>query len=206
MSNPWEEISLHEYESHMSLESIMQLQTMNKIMLNQLYHYSVSTVMILGIAGGNGLNHIDVSRIKKVYGVDINKDYLHDCIKRYPKLKNIFQPILCNLLDDNIVLPKAELVIANLFIEYVGYEKFKQALQCVCPRYVSIIIQINNDNNFVSNSPYSHTFDCLEEVHQQIDRDELIKSMREIQYSHVYESKTALPNGRALLRIDFEKV
>ena len=32
MSNPWEEISLADYENHMSLDSVKQLQTMNLIM------------------------------------------------------------------------------------------------------------------------------------------------------------------------------
>ena len=32
MKNPWEEISLDDYESHMSLDSVYQLQTMNAIM------------------------------------------------------------------------------------------------------------------------------------------------------------------------------
>ena len=30
MNNPWEEISLDDYENHMSLDSVKQLQTMNE--------------------------------------------------------------------------------------------------------------------------------------------------------------------------------
>ncbi len=29
MSNPWKDISLSDYENHMSLDSVMQLQSMN---------------------------------------------------------------------------------------------------------------------------------------------------------------------------------
>ena len=32
MLNPWEEILLDDYESHMQLDSVMQLQAMNKMM------------------------------------------------------------------------------------------------------------------------------------------------------------------------------
>lgn len=32
MYNPWEEIDLNDYENHMSLGSIYQLQTMNQMM------------------------------------------------------------------------------------------------------------------------------------------------------------------------------
>ena len=48
MLNPWEEILLDDYENHMQLDTVMQLQAMNKMMKGQLGAYSVSSVMILG--------------------------------------------------------------------------------------------------------------------------------------------------------------
>ena len=59
MTNPWEEISLSDYENHMKLDSVMQLQNLNQMMKDQFSAYPVSSVMVLGIAGGNGLEHID---------------------------------------------------------------------------------------------------------------------------------------------------
>jgi hypothetical protein len=35
MSNPWEKIDLNVYESHMSLESVYQLQVLNEMMKEQ---------------------------------------------------------------------------------------------------------------------------------------------------------------------------
>ena len=55
MKNSWKEIPLTDYENHMKLESVMQLQTMNEMMKGQFDAYPISSVMILGIAGGNGL-------------------------------------------------------------------------------------------------------------------------------------------------------
>ena len=49
----------------MKLDSVMQLQTLNKMMKTQLSDYDVSTVMILGVAGGNGLEHIDKNKCLK---------------------------------------------------------------------------------------------------------------------------------------------
>lgn len=34
--NPWEKISLSDYENHMSLESVYQLQALNEIMAGQM--------------------------------------------------------------------------------------------------------------------------------------------------------------------------
>lgn len=72
MTNPWEEIDLTAYEKHMSLDNVFQLQALNNMMKDQFYSYPVRSIMILGVAGGNGLEHIDKRQISKVYGVDIN--------------------------------------------------------------------------------------------------------------------------------------
>ena len=58
MKNTWKEISLTDYENHMKLDSVMQLQVMNEMMKGQFYTYPVSSIMIFGTAGGNGLEHI----------------------------------------------------------------------------------------------------------------------------------------------------
>lgn len=47
----------------MSLDSVYQLQTMNEMMKEQLNEYKIKTVIIFGVAGGNGLEHIDREKI-----------------------------------------------------------------------------------------------------------------------------------------------
>ena len=97
MNNPWIDIDLNSYENHMSLENVRQLQTMNQMMKEQFSVYDVESIMVLGIAGGNGLEHIDRKKIKCVYGVDINPEYLNECSKRYNALDSIFKPVCADL-------------------------------------------------------------------------------------------------------------
>lgn len=66
MNNPWEEIKLDDYEKHMSLDSVKQLQTINKMMKEQFDAYQVNTAMIFGIAGGNGLEHVSKEKYQKI--------------------------------------------------------------------------------------------------------------------------------------------
>ena len=47
MNNPWKDINLDDYEQHMSSENVQQLQTLNKLMKEQLSSYKVKSVMIL---------------------------------------------------------------------------------------------------------------------------------------------------------------
>lgn len=129
----------------MKLDSVMQLQAMNEMMKGQLSDYVVSSVMILGIAGGNGLEHI--SKVN-----------------------------------------------------------FQKTIQQVNPKYVSCIIQINIEDNWVSDSPYLHVFDGLEQVHCQMEEHALEKAMLKIDYHVVKTLEHMLPNGKKLVQIDFEKL
>lgn len=124
MINPWEEISLTDYENHMKLDSVMQLQAMNEMMKGQFDAYPVSSVVILGIAGGNGLEHIRKEKIEKVYGVDINSSYLDKVIIRYPYLDGILECVCINLINYQIqqqALEKAMLEIDYHIISTLEY-------------------------------------------------------------------------------------
>lgn len=205
MKNPWEEIPLNDYENHMKLDTVMQLQAMNEMMKGQFDTYPVSNVMILGIAGGNGLEHIQKNKFEKVYGVDINSSYLKEVIRRYPDLNGLLECLCINLMDEVNQLPKAELIIANLLIEYIGYECFQNTIQHVNPKYVSCIIQINMEDNWVSDSPYLHVFDGLDQVHYQMEEQTLEQTMLEIGYHKIKTLEHMLPNEKKLVQIDFEK-
>lgn len=205
MKNPWEEISLADYENHMKLASVMQLQAMNEMMEDQFNSYPVSSVMILGVAGGNGLGHISKDKFSKVYGVDVNAAYLKEVIRRYPDLEGVLECLCINLLNESDKLPQADMIIANLLIEYIGYSCFQKAIRCANPKYVSCIIQINAENSWVSNSPYLHVFDGLEQVHHQMEEKALENAMIEIGYHAINMLEHMLPNGKKLVQLDFER-
>ena len=207
MSNPWEEISLNDYENHMSLDSVKQLQIMNSIMKEQFEDYPVSTAMVLGVAGGNGLEHVSRDKYRTVYGVDINEDYLRIVSERYAYLSDVLKCLKIDLICDADQLPGAQLLIANLLIEYIGYDVFQRVVCKVNPEYVSCVIQINTDDKqWVSDSPYLHAFDRLDEVHHQMEENALTDAMKEIGYSLVLNACETLPNGKALVRLDYQKV
>lgn len=204
-SNPWKEIPLTDYENHMKHDSVMQLQAINKLMKGQLDSYPINNVMILGIAGGNGLEHIQKDKFKKVYCIDINNLYLQEVILRYPNLNEIMECLCADLTSENSVLPKTDMVIANLIIEYIGYDCFKKTILYTDPKYVSCIIQINTKDSWVSGSPYQAVFKPLEQVHNQIEEEPLTNSMAEIGYNKINRLEYPLPNGKKLVQTDFER-
>lgn len=206
MKNPWENINLNDYENHMSLDSVYQLQVLNEMMREQFATYDMESIMLLGVAGGNGLEHIDTNRIKKVYGVDVNQNFLAECVNRYSSLGEVFEPICVDLLTDDLRLPQSDFLVANLLVEYIGYDCFQKVVKLVAPEYVSCIIQINTGSSFVSDSPYLHAFDCLETVHHQMEEDALVNGMTEIGYRKVERLEQELPNGKKFERLDFRRM
>lgn len=206
MPNPWEEIALFDYENHMKLDSVMQLQGMNQMMKGQFNAYPASSVMILGIAGGNGLEYIDRNKFQKVYGVDINEEYLKAVKERYSGISDILECIQLNLIEETDKLPKAELLIANLLIEYIGYRCFQKAVKQVQPQYISCIIQINTDDSWVSDSPYIHVFDGLDKIHHQMEENSLVQTLKDIGYKLKARVESSLPNGKKLVQLDFLSV
>lgn len=205
MNNPWKNISLSDYENHMAMDSVQQLQAMNQMMKGQLNQYEVQSAMILGIAGGNGLEHIDIEKLNKVYGVDINQEYLTITKKRYENLSDTLDCLCVDLVSEAEKLPQVDMLIANLLIEYIGYECFKKVVTVTKPVYVSCIIQVNVDDSFVSESPYLHAFDGLETIHHQMAEQELQNSMNEIDYHLIQVLEHQLPNGKKLVQFDFYK-
>jgi len=204
--NPWESISLSDYESHMSLESVKQLQSLNSIMKNQLEDYDVKSAMILGVAGGNGLENVRAEKYQKLYGIDINESYLESVTHRYKNLADILRCMKIDIINEADKLPQAELVIANLLVEYVGYEAFSAAVVKTEAKYVSCVIQINqSEKEWVSDSPYIHAFDDLDKVHHQMEEDALTKTMESVDYKLIKKSSYGLPNGKGFLRLDYMK-
>ncbi|MDE7292187.1 MAG: hypothetical protein K2N58_09095 [Treponemataceae bacterium] len=203
MTNPWEEISLSDYENHMKLDSVMQLQALNEMMKNQFDTFSATSAMILGIAGGNGLEHIDRNKFQKVYGIDVNEKYLKATAERYSDFSDILECIKLNLIEETERLPQAELLLANLLIEYIGYDCFKKAVMQVRPKYVSCIIQKNAEGDWVSDSPYIHAFDGLEKVHTQVEENSLVQTLKGVGYKMLAQKENPLPNGKKLVRLDF---
>ena len=57
----------------------------------------------------------------------------------------------------------------------------------------------------MSDSPYLHAFDCLDEVHHQMEENELIACMKNVGYTVQKVEEKELPNGKKFVRIDFNR-
>src|SRR5271169_7263165 len=76
MSNPWLNVPLSEYERHMSSVEVQQLVALSDLFAEAVRCCRPASIAVLGIAGGNGLDHVDSSTTARVVGLDVNPLYL----------------------------------------------------------------------------------------------------------------------------------
>lgn len=229
MNNPWKNCDLDLYESHMAFETVGQLQVLSNIMKSQFFDYSsnhssnhssdsIDTVAIWGIAGGNGLEHISSNDFLKVYGIDINQNYLNQVKDRYSNLENILSLEAIDLNDLSVNLIEVDLVIANLIVEYLGILNFTKQIEKSNPSNVSVVIQKDdfssiskksisnfNNSNFVSESPYIEKLEDIGKFGKSIDENDLIESLEKIDYFNILKKEYDLPNSKKFVRLDFKK-
>ena len=143
-------------------------------------------------------------KYKTVYGVDINCDYLKTVKERYSDLEGVLTCVQADLINEADKLPRAQFVIADLLVEYIGYDAVIKAVKQSETQYVSCVIQINTDKgSWVSDSPYLHAFDSLDSVHVQMEEKALTAAMDGAGYNKLLSELYPLPNGKALLRLDY---
>lgn len=212
MDNPWNSIPINDYLNHMENDNVYQLQVLNSIIkeqLNQL-NSSYKNVAILGITDGNGLEHIDSSKINKLVGLDINTDYLQLCSNNYKQLDKILHLHCVDMINEKSkavkLLNDVDFIIANLIIEHIHLDNFIDIIIRLPyrSRRISCVIQHNSDSSFISHSGYEKVFECLIQIIEEIDEDKLKNSMEAINYKPVLRNQYSLQNDKHFIRLDFE--
>ena len=205
-SNPWREIRLDVYESHMRDEAVGQLARLREITADQLRDHPTRTVGILGVAGGNGLDVIDPASVDVVHGYDINRDYLDACRVRYgDRFGKRLRLTECTI-DRTLIIDPADLLIANLIVEYVGIAEFVVFAEVNTARIgvLSCVTQQNRGAGIVSATEYSSAFAGLESIASEVDPPKLASALSAARFSLIGTREYPLPNGKILTRQDFQ--
>lgn len=204
--NVWTKIPLSDYEEHMSHPEVGQLQLIDSVFREKLKQYYPESVTIWGIAGGNGLQHIDTNLVSEVVGLDINPDYLDSCKKRYAdKIKNLKLINLDLNAKDKPVIA-TDFIWAALVFEYLDVPKaLAYASKCLQERgLLSILIQKDNGKDSVSTS-IVESVKLLEPFINCLNEEELT-AMGENHDLHLIDSmEYQLPDGKYFVVLDFIK-
>jgi hypothetical protein len=61
VDNPWLKVPLADYESHMNSAGVEQSAALSELFAGALARCQPESVAVIGIAGGDGLDHIDAA-------------------------------------------------------------------------------------------------------------------------------------------------
>lgn len=205
MQNPWISIPLDTYENHMMRADIFQAQTLAARMRARFADRDIGSVTILGIAGGNGLEHAEKTHLRKITGIDVNADYLEICRQRFLNLSDRLELICADLSDPALALSFCDLLTADLLIEYIGTDCFVSLIRRSRPRRISCTLQSDGAerSGFVSGSPYQSTFEPLSEIHRSVNPNELCEALARLDYILTKKTMIDLPNGKAFVCLEF---
>jgi SAM-dependent methyltransferase len=202
--NPWREIPLTDYEQHMSHASVGQLMLLNSLTKKYLSCIKPKTSVFLGIAGGNGLEHVDTNITKSVIGIDINQSYLDITYKRYgAKIDSL---LLLNLdITQNVdPLISSDFVWAALLLEYTGIDhslQFSKKILMPGGHFI-VTIQLNNGLQSVSSTGIE-SVKKAGTLFKTVDPEILLAKATEMGFTLNGKEENILPNEKSFVTFDF---
>ncbi|MGD8413326.1 MAG: class I SAM-dependent methyltransferase [Candidatus Latescibacterota bacterium] len=169
--SPWLDIPAADYEGHMSLEWVGQLQALNRLFEEIMVTFEPRRLAVLGCATGNGFEHIDPEVTEAVVAVDINPSYLDVLTDRYGAQLPGLRVVCGDALKANIEPDSLDHVHAGLFFEYVEPKPMlERIVTWLTPGGVlSVALQLPSDRSGpVTDTPYE-TLELLEPAMRLVD-------------------------------------
>ena len=199
MLNPWLSIPLTDYEGHMRSACVQQLPALSELFKRTLNLCLPDSVAVLGIAGGNGLEHIDCAITNRIVGFDINAQYLDEVRRRFGTLPGLELHCL-DLAEHGVSVAPVALVHAALVFEHVGLDRaLENALSLVAPGgKLSVVLQLPSpDQQHVTLTCYA-SMQRLKQSSVLIDVGHFQGLLEHKGFRLVEEECRSLPAGKAL--------
>ena len=131
--NQWLALPLEDYEGHMGSAGVDQLTPLADLFGEALARLRPRSVAVLGVAGGNGLQHVDSTVTARVVGIDLNAAYLASTKARFPDVRGL-ELHCADLEHDTLNLEPVSLVHAALVFEHAGIDRcLESAVSLVAP-------------------------------------------------------------------------
>jgi len=197
MSNPWLNVPLTEYEQHMSSAEVQQLGALSDLFAEALGRCRPLSIAVLGIAGGNGLDHIDSTITARVVGLDLNPLYLAAVQQRYSHVLGL--ELHCvDLSEQRVKLEPVQLVHAALVFEHAGVDCcLENALSMITPGgNLSVVLQLPAESGPTVGASHLSSMQNLKSHLSLVSPAWLRESVSGRGFRLVHQTTRALPAGK----------
>jgi hypothetical protein len=199
MSNPWLSIPLADYEGHMASPVVRQLQPLAEVFGRLLRQYRPESVAVLGIAGGNGLEHVDSGVTTRVVGIDIHPGYLEEVSRRFGGLAGL-ELHCADLAAATLDLTPVALVHTALIFEHTGLgQAVENAVSLVgSGGWLSVVLQLPSPEQPPVGSTEHPSMQALRSGFALVDLPEFRRRVEQKGFRLVEEAQYAVASGKAL--------
>jgi Methyltransferase domain len=201
MCNPWLSVPLEDYEGHMSSPQVQQLAVLSELFGEALALCRPASVAILGIAGGNGLEHIDPQVTKRVVGVDLNPMYLDAVAQRYQRISKL--ELHCVDLAKDAASWDADqlvdLVHAALVFEHAGVGRCLENAVSLVARggALSVVLQLPSETEHGVGATAFPSIQNLKDHFTFVDPVSLRGLLEQRGFCLRHETRRALASGKS---------
>jgi len=204
--NPWLALPLEDYEGHMGSSAVAQLAPLADLFGEALARLRPHSVAVLGVAGGNGLEHVDSTLTTRVVGLDLNAAYLAATKARFPDLRGL-ELHCADLERDTVTLEPVALVHAALVFEHAGTEQcLDTAVSLLAPGgHLSVVLQLPSEaHEAVTPSSYS-SMATLAGDFAFVDPHQLRRVLAQRGLRLTHQARRTLSTGKAFWSGYFER-
>lgn len=121
MTNPWRDIPESDYVGHMSSPAVGQRAVLGHLLGEIVRKTSPEAILIIGASTGNGLEHVDPARTRRVTCVDINANYLATLAQRLEGAAFEIDTRPADIADCHFGRESFDLIHAALVFEYIAW-------------------------------------------------------------------------------------
>ncbi len=196
--SPWLDVPLSDYERHMDRAEVGQYAVLSDIFRDMLAQHRPSSVAIVGVAGGNGLEHIHSGVTTRTVGLDINPAYLDEVRRRFPDLPGL-ELYAVDLARSDVHIPAVDLVHAALILEHAGCDRcLRNTLALVQPNgLLSVVLQLPSEQTAgVAPTPYE-SIRALSPHFRLIEPAHFDEAVARHGFERISETRHELPGGKA---------
>ena len=190
----------------MGSEAVNQLAPLADLFGEALARLRPRSVAVLGVAGGNGLEHVDSTLTTRVVGLDLNAAYLAATKARFPDLRGL-ELHCADLERDTVTLEPVALVHAALVFEHAGTEQcLDTAVSLLAPGgHLSVVLQLPSEaHEAVTPSSYS-SMATLAGDFAFVDPHQLRRVLAQRGLRLTHQARRTLSTGKAFWSGYFER-
>jgi hypothetical protein len=205
--NPWLALPLEDYEGHMGSAGVNQLALLADLFGEALARLRPRSAAVLGVAGGNGLEHVDGTLTTRVVGIDVNPAYLAATKARFPDLRGLELHCADLERDGLLDVEPVALVHAGLVFEHTGTDHcLDHAVSLVAGGgHLSVVLQLPAEGHdavtlsaFASMATLANDFTFVDPHHLR-----RVLAQRELRLTH--QARRTLATGKAFWSGYFER-